>query len=84
MEDRDIARTRSGSIFFLNFTGNERGQFVGIVKKENLAGVEEVLGVGLKPALTGRTVELRGQVILYKDIPEMIVLGGNQLKVVEE
>ena len=43
---QNVGRTRSGSISFINFTGNQRGQFVGIIKKENLAGVEDVLGVG--------------------------------------
>ena len=38
----------------------------------------------MKPALLVRTVELRGEVILYKGIPEIIVQGGNQLEVVEE
>jgi hypothetical protein len=63
---------------------------VGNVKKENLAVVEEVLGVGLKPALTGRSVELRGEVILYNDkklgveVPEIVVSSPNQVRVVEE
>jgi len=79
----DIGRTRSGSIRFINFTGNSRGQFVGIVKKENLDLVTASLGFDLKTALPGRTVELRGEIILYKDIPEIIVTSGNQIWIFE-
>ena len=34
--------------------------------------------------LTGKTVELRGEIILYKDTPEIVVTGGNQIRVVED
>jgi endonuclease/exonuclease/phosphatase family metal-dependent hydrolase len=78
----DVGRTRTGSINFINFESNQRGQFVGIVKAENLAAVTETLGGELKATLTGKTVELRGEIILYKDIPEIVVTGGNQIRVV--
>jgi DNA/RNA endonuclease YhcR with UshA esterase domain len=78
----DVGRTRTGSITFLNFEGNQRGQFVGIVKAENLAAVTETLGGELKATMTGKTVEVRGEIILYKDIPEIVVTGGNQIRVV--
>lgn len=81
---QEVAKTRSGSITFINFEGNQRGQFVGIVKGENLAAVTETLGGELKAALTGKTVELRGEIVLYKDIPEIVVSGGNQIRVVED
>lgn len=80
----DVGRTRTGSINFLNFEGNQRGQFVGIVKGEDLAAVTEALGGALKATLTGKTVELRGQIILYKETPEIVVTGGNQIRVVED
>jgi endonuclease/exonuclease/phosphatase family metal-dependent hydrolase len=84
----DVGRTRTGSINFLNFDGNQRGQFVGIVKGEDMAAVMEALGGELKARLTGKTVELRGELILYKgkdgDVPEIVVTGGNQIRVVED
>jgi endonuclease/exonuclease/phosphatase family metal-dependent hydrolase len=78
----DVGKTRTGSINFLNFEGNQRGQFVGIVKGEDVAAVTEALGGELKAMLTGKTVELRGEIVLYKDIPEIVVTGGNQIRVV--
>ena len=80
----DVGRTRTGSINFINFEGNQRGQFVGIVKGEYVAAVKEALGGELKAMLTGKTVELRGEIILYKDTPEIVVTGGNQIRVVED
>jgi hypothetical protein len=78
----DVGKTRTGSINFLNFEGNQRGQFVGIVKGEDVAAVTEALGGELKAMLTGKTVELRGEIVSYKDIPEIVVTGGNQIRVV--
>lgn len=81
---QEVARTRSGSINFLNFDGNKRGQFVGIVKGEDLAAVTASLGGELKATVAGKNVELRGEIVLYKDIPEIIVTAGNQIRVVED
>jgi len=78
-----VGKTRSGSIQFINFQKAEKGPFIGIVKRENLEAVEEALGGVLKPSLTGKTVELRGEIILYKDVPEIIVLSGSQVRVIE-
>jgi endonuclease/exonuclease/phosphatase family metal-dependent hydrolase len=80
----DVGRTRTGSINFINFVGNQRGQFVGIVKGEDVAVVTEALGGELKAVLTGKNVELRGEIVLYKDIPEIVVTGGNQIRVVAD
>ena len=80
----DVGKTRSGSMQFINFTGNQRGEFVGIVKRENLEAVTEALGTALKPALTGKTVELRGEIVLYKGVPEIIVTSGMQLRFLGE
>ena len=83
-EVHDIGKTRSGSMPFINFTGNQRGQFVGIVKHEHMEAVTRAIGADLKPALTGKTVELRGEVVLYKGVPEIIVTNGMQLSVMVE
>lgn len=57
--------------------------FIGIVKRENLEAVEDSLGGLLKSSLTGKTVELRGEIILYGEVPEIIVSSGSQVRVVE-
>ncbi len=74
-----VGKTRSGSIQFINFQKAEKGPFIGIVKRENLEAVEEALGGALKSSLSGKTVELRGEIILYGEVPEIIVTSGNQI-----
>lgn len=78
-----VGQTRSGSMFFINFSGNPRGEFLGIVKKENCEAVVGALGADLKSALAGRNIELRGEIVLYKEIPEIIITDGSQLKVIQ-
>lgn len=78
----NIGKTRSGSMFFINFTGNQRGQFVGIVKKENYSDVVAALGSDLKTALAGKSIELRGEIVLYEDTPEIVVSGGEQIRLI--
>ena len=53
------------------------------MKRENLEAVEDALGGVLKSSLSGKTVELRGEIILYGEIPEIVVSSGNQVRVVE-
>jgi endonuclease/exonuclease/phosphatase family metal-dependent hydrolase/DNA/RNA endonuclease YhcR with UshA esterase domain len=79
----DVGKDRSG-VWFLNFDGNQRGQFKGFVNKGDVEAVMEALGGELKTRLTGKTVELRGEIVLYKEIPEIVVNGGNQIRVVED
>ena len=80
-----VGGTAAGGVYFIIFQGNQRGQFVGIVKKENFTAVTEALGADLKPGLAGKTVELRGKMELYKDnTPQIVVSGGNQIRLVEE
>ena len=74
-----VDQTRNGSVFFLKFAGAPRGEFVGIVMKENYDAVVVALGVDLKTARTGKNIELRGEIVLYKDISEIIVRSPAQL-----
>lgn len=79
----DVGKTRSGSMQFINFTGNQRGRFVGIVKRENLEAVTEALGGDPKSVLTGKDIELRGEIVLYKGVPEIVVTSADQIRVRE-
>jgi hypothetical protein len=38
----------------------------------------------MKASLTSKTVELRGEIILYGEVPEIVILSGSQVRVVEE
>jgi DNA/RNA endonuclease YhcR with UshA esterase domain len=46
-----------------------------------LEAVTEAVGADLKPVLNGKTVELRGEIVLYNGVPEVIVTSGMQLRV---
>ena len=81
----DVGKTKTSSVNFINFNGIQRGQgqFVGIVKGEDLAAVTESLGGELKAMLTGKIVELRGEIILYKNTPKILVTSGRHIKIVK-
>ena len=80
-----VGGTSAGGVYFIIFQGNQRGQFVGIVKEENLAAVTTTLGAELKVALTSKTIELRGKMELYKDnTPQIVVEGANQIQLMKE
>jgi endonuclease/exonuclease/phosphatase family metal-dependent hydrolase len=79
----DVTTTASGSIVFINFEGNARGQFVAIVRKEKVEALTAALGSDLKAFLTGKTVEIRGELVLYKTTPEIVVTSAKQIKVVD-
>lgn len=72
----------SKSITFLNFEGNPRGKFVGIVRKADLDAVTAGLkGTGLKQALEGHTVELTGVLTSYRGTPQIEVRSAEQVRV---
>ena len=68
-------------ITFLNFVGVPRGGFVAIVRGGQLAAFQSALGGELPAILTGREVEVRGVISLYKDIPQIELFDPSQLKV---
>lgn len=78
-----VGKTRSGSIQFINFQKQEKKPFIGIVKRENLEAVEDSLGGLLRSSLTGKTVEFRGEIFLYGDVPEIVVSSGSQVRVMD-
>ena len=77
-----VGATKTASITFINFAGNKRDQFVVIVKKDNLASVAEPFG-GKLDSLTGKTIEVRGEIFLYKETPEIEIRSAADLRVVE-
>ena len=69
-----------GTIYFINFVGSPKGEFVGFVKAENFAALRRGLGGELAGKLAGKRVELRGKVVLYKEkTPEIIVETASQI-----
>ena len=77
-----VGQSRTASVTFINFEGNARGQLVVIVKKEHLATISAAFG-GSLDTLVGKTVEVRGEVILYKETPEVELRAAADLRIVE-
>jgi endonuclease/exonuclease/phosphatase family metal-dependent hydrolase len=80
---QNVGTTPTNSIYFINFAGVPKGGFVGIVKKEGYSTITAALGADLKAALTGKDVELRGELVRYKETPEIVVTSPEQIKIVQ-
>lgn len=75
--------TRSGSIFFINFEGANRN-FAVVIKKEHLEAVNGGFNGDLAAAVKGKSINVTGEIKLYKDKPEIEVTTPDQIKVAEE
>ncbi len=76
-----IGATKNGSMTFINFEGSERGKFVAVLKKDHLDRVEGAFGGDIK-SIQGKTVEVRGELILYKETPEIELRSENEIRVI--
>lgn len=76
-----VGATDTGSITFINFSGNDRGKFVAIVRKDRLADVSAPFGGSLQ-SLAGKTIELRGTIELFRNAPQIEVRQADQLRIV--
>jgi endonuclease/exonuclease/phosphatase family metal-dependent hydrolase len=77
-----VGSTKTGTMTFINFEGSARGQFVAIVKKDFLPGVAAVVG-GDIASLVGKTVEVKGELIVYKDTQEIELRSASDIKIVQ-
>jgi endonuclease/exonuclease/phosphatase family metal-dependent hydrolase len=77
-----VGQTKTASVTFINFEGNARTQFIAIVKKDHLASISAAFG-GKLDSLAGKTVEVRGEVFLYKETPEIELRAPADIRVVE-
>jgi hypothetical protein len=75
-----VGATETGSITFINFTGNDRGKFVAIVRKERLSEVAAAFGGDLQ-SLSGKTVEIHGKVELFRNSPQIVINQADQLRI---
>lgn len=76
-----VGATKTGSVTFINFDGSPRGNFVVIVKKDFLPAVEGAIG-GKASSLAGKTVEVRGELIIYQGVPEIELRVPSALRIV--
>jgi DNA/RNA endonuclease YhcR with UshA esterase domain len=70
----------AGHILFINFEGVPRTGFLAIVLKENLDAVHAAFNGDLNAAIRGRNVRITGQIVLYKDRPEIIISRADQIQ----
>jgi len=78
-----VGATDTGSITFINFSGNDRGKFVAIVRKERLPDVAAAFGGDLQ-ALAGKNVEIRGTVELFRNTPQIAITQPDQIRVISQ
>lgn len=76
----NVGATNTGSVNFINFEGSARGNFVCIVKKDYLKSVAEPHG-GTLQTLVGKTVEVKGELFLYKETPEIELRSATAIRV---
>jgi hypothetical protein len=81
---QNVGATANGSIQFINFVGNERGQFVAIVRKEHQEKVAAEYAGDLKAALTGREVEITGEMVLFNKTPQIAITESGQIALEDE
>lgn len=70
-------------ITFLNFAGVPRRGFVTIVRGAYLGALEKALGGPLPDVLSGREVEIRGKVSLYRNSPQIELEKPTQIRVLD-
>lgn len=75
-----VGATKTGSMTFINFEGSARGNFVLVLKKDYLARVAGAFGGDIKN-LQGKTVEVRGELILYRETPEIELRSETEIRV---
>lgn len=80
-----VSQTQTGSIVFINFAGVPRGGFSAVVKKADIEAVAKDLGgTDLKTLLTGKNIELSGEIELYKEKPQIVITKAKQVKILAE
>ncbi len=80
---KTVGNTKTNSVYFIDFADVPRGGFVGIVKQDHYDAIAAAIGGDLKAMLEGKTIELRGNVALYKDAPQVIITTPSQIRVVK-
>lgn len=77
-----VSTSPSGSINFINFKGHAKGDFTGIIKKEDLENVNKGFDGDVAKALKGKEIELSGVITDYKGTPQIEVTKPEQIKIV--
>lgn len=77
-----VGNTSTNSIYFINFEGVARGGFVAIVRQDHYDAVSTALGGDLKDTLRGKTVEIRGNISIFKDAPQVAITAPTQIRIV--
>lgn len=78
---QNVGATATGSIHFINFAGVPRGGFVGIVRKDHYEAISTALGGDLKTVLPGKAVSLRGEIVPFKEAPQIVITAADQIRI---
>jgi DNA/RNA endonuclease YhcR with UshA esterase domain len=76
-----IGALPDGRITFINFEGNDREDFVAIVREGSLPALNKQFPDGLDQALTGREVTIEGLVTLFRSTPQIEIENPAQIAV---
>ena len=71
-------------IIFLNFEGNQRGDFCGIIRQRSIGELRALRGAEFPYNLEGRKVVLNGTLELYQSTPQIEVTDTTQLLALPE
>jgi DNA/RNA endonuclease YhcR with UshA esterase domain len=68
------------SITFLNFDGNARGDFVCIIRKEDLSKISASLPGKNLTSLIGQPIQVSGPITLHRSTPQIELASPDQIK----
>lgn len=76
-----IAALPSGRITFVDFEGNQQGDFVGVIRSDFLPLFHEQFPDGLEKALAGKNVTVEGVITLYRNTPQIELQRPAQIQI---
>ncbi len=75
-----IGWLKDHSITFLNFDGNVRGDFVSIIRKEDLPKISASLPGKQLTSLIGQSMQVTGPITLHRNTPQIELVSPDQVK----
>jgi len=75
--------TSTDSVVTINFKDTKDSQLYAVVLSAGRAAVEKAFNGDIAKAITGKTVHVTGKVVLYRNVPEIVISKPEQLVVVD-
>src|SRR5262249_53670688 len=67
----------------VQFSGTDNSKFYAAVLGRNRGAIEKVFGSGLQ-SLVGKRIQVKGNVVLYRRAPEIVVSSADQITVADD